>query len=411
MQVPPVHRFTLLGRDIAFYPGEIMPGDTGRVNAPEFPVRSVALDISGTCNLRCRYCAESSTLPSRHAMSEACLRQSLDFVFSQVPENHAVSVHLGSGEPLLQPSRVQIIGEVSRRKERELKKPVDLYITTNGTLLDDGMIAHLAEYGWNVKISLDGPQDIHDQFRKDKAGGPTFDRVRHAICQLVDIMPETLSTTSVLCHGTDPASVFSAIAGLGVKKIELVPVALPGDPGLRLDETDLRKYRNFMADYVKRLSEGEVLPVLIRFRNRLQRVMGFFNTSIACDAGRSFLAIGPDGTFYPCFRFTGLPDYALGSLTTGVSAEKRAKFTGGCGRPYQARDCVNCWASPVCGGPCFAVTELMCHGEPDPVYCAIVRAETEAALYLAEVLREKDPERLLAIAGIPVRFEDEGSPG
>jgi uncharacterized protein len=186
---------------------------------------------------------------------------------------------------------------------------------------------------------------------------------------------------------------------------------MPGDGGLRLDAADLKRYRNFIADYVHRLTEGEDLPTLIRFKKRLQAVMGFFNTSIACDAGRSFLAIGPDGTFYPCFRFAGLPGYALGSLDTGVSEEKQARFTGRCGRPYQSRDCVSCWASPVCGGPCFAVTELICHGQPDPMYCSIVRAETEAALYLAEVLREDDPERLLRIAGIPTGFDDEDSAG
>jgi len=408
-RTPPVHRFSLLGRNITFDPDCVKPKDTGLADAPALPVRSVALDISGTCNLRCRYCAESSTLPTRHAMSEELLRQSLDFVFSQVPENHAVSVHLGSGEPLIQASLVQLISDVARRNEREQKKPVDLYITTNGTLLDEGMIAHLGKYGWNVKVSLDGPADVHDRFRRDKAGGPTFDRVSHSIRQLLKIMPETLSTTSVICHGTDPASVFSAVGSMGVKKIELVPVAMPDDPCLRLDDADLAKYRSFMAEYVRRLARGEDLPTLIRFRNRLQRSMGFFNTCIACDAGRSFLAVGPDGTFYPCFRFAGLSEYSLGSLTTGVSEKKRTGFTGSTGRPYQSRDCVTCWASPVCGGPCFAVTDLMCQGRPDPVYCSIVRAETEAALYLAEVLREQDPEKLLALAGIPTEFDNEDS--
>ncbi|MGB9175185.1 MAG: radical SAM protein [Methanoregula sp.] len=408
-QTEPLHRFRFLGREITFDPACVCPDDSLQVNARSYPVRSLALDISGNCNLQCLYCAESSTLPARQPMGEEVLHRSLDLLFSDSPENCAVSVHLGSGEPLLRPSLVRTIGEIAREHKAKSSRPVDLYLTTNGTLLDDPLIANLHEYGWNLKISIDGPAKVHDRFRLDKTGGPSFDRVCRAIRQVVPIMGDTFSTTSVLCHGTDPSSVFYFLAGLGVRRIELVPVALANNPALRLDESDLLAYRQFMADYVRRLALGEDLPTHIRFKKRLQRVMGYFNTSIACDASRTFLAVGPDGTLYPCFRFAGLPEYALGHLDTGVDNERRARFTAGTGRPYQARTCAGCWVSPICGGPCFAVADLMCGGQPDPVFCAIARAETEAALYLAEVLREQSPEILLDLAGIPVVFDEEGS--
>jgi len=398
---PPVHRFSLRGRDIVFDPGDVRPSDTGLPGSASLPVRSIALDISGSCNLGCRYCAEFSTLPARRPMSVDVLERSLDFVFSQARENQAVAVHLGSGEPLLQPSLVRTIGETCRKKERKCRTPVDLYITTNGTRLDSAMIAHLIKYRWNVKISIDGPEEIHDRFRRDKSGRPTYRRIEPSLRYLAAAMPETTSTTSVLCHGTDPSRVFSSLAGLGVRKIEFVPVASE-NADLRLDDADLATYRDFLADYAGRLAGGEEVPSLIRFKNKLRRVMGFFNSSIGCDAGRTFMSIGPDGTFYPCFRFVGLGSFATGSLAAGVNREEQRRFATGAGRPYQDRGCASCWASPVCGGPCFAVTELFCHGRPDPVYCGIVRAEIEAALYLAEVLRETDPKRLLAIAGIPV---------
>jgi len=408
---PPVHNFSLFGREISFNPEYVMPEDYDKVHGHTLPVVSVALDISGSCNLRCLYCAESGTLPQRRPMSEGILKRSLDFVFSQAPENCAVSVHLGSGEPLLQPSMVELIGEISRQKERESKRPVDLHITTNGTLLTEGIITHLDSYGWNVKVSIDGPPEIHDRYRTDTSGNPTFSRVSQGIRQLLTLMPVTLSTTSVLCHGTDPSAVFYSIAEMGVKQIELVPISLKGGSDLKLDETDLAAYRNFITEYARRLARGEDLPVNIRFKKRLLRALGFFNTSIACDAGRNFIAVGPDGTLYPCFRFVGLQEYAVGHLHSGGPNARRGEFIGTAGRPYQDRDCIHCWAAPLCGGPCFAVTELMCNGRTDPIYCSIVRAEAEAALYLAEEVREKSPERLLALAGIPAVFDEEGPAG
>jgi uncharacterized protein len=47
-------------------------------------------------------------------------------------------------------------------------------LQTNGTLLDDNWGEFLAENGFLVGISLDGPQDYHDAYRVDKQGRPTF---------------------------------------------------------------------------------------------------------------------------------------------------------------------------------------------------------------------------------------------
>lgn len=50
-------------------------------------------------------------------------------------------------------------------------------IQTNGTLLDDGWGRFLAENGFLVGLSIDGPRAMHDAYRVDKGGKPTFDRV------------------------------------------------------------------------------------------------------------------------------------------------------------------------------------------------------------------------------------------
>lgn len=407
-ETAPSHRFTLMGRDIEFDPIWVSPADAGAVQAPTFPLLSLALDISGSCNLACRYCAESATLPSRPPMTEGVLRRSLDLLFGGEPVKRAVSIHFGSGEPLLRAPLLRLAGELARRKEQETGIQAHLYLTTNGTLVDDEVLEFLRRDAWNVKVSIDGPPAVHDRCRVDTRGKPTSAAVSGALRRLLDLMPGSLSTTSVLCHGTDPARVFSFLAGMGVQRIELVPVASRGPSGAALTGGDLEIYRRFIADYAARLAAGEDHPMQIRFQKRLQKVLGFFNGSIACDAGRTFLAAGPDGDLYPCFRFVGLGRYRLGRLETGISDGSRAPFTREAGRPYQERACSGCWAGPLCGGPCFAVTELMCGGNPDPVYCSLVRSEAEAALWLADVLRESDPGRLLQIAGIPAGVDDEG---
>ncbi|MGN6678486.1 MAG: radical SAM protein, partial [Streptosporangiaceae bacterium] len=50
-------------------------------------------------------------------------------------------------------------------------------IQTNGTLLTDEWGQFLKENDFLVGISIDGPPDMHDAYRVDKGGKPTFGRV------------------------------------------------------------------------------------------------------------------------------------------------------------------------------------------------------------------------------------------
>jgi len=51
---------------------------------------------------------------------------------------------------------------------------------TNGILLDDEWCEFFRENDFLIGLSLDGPRELHDAYRVDKAGGPTFDRVMKA---------------------------------------------------------------------------------------------------------------------------------------------------------------------------------------------------------------------------------------
>jgi uncharacterized protein len=214
-------------------------------------------------------------------------------------------------------------------------------------------------------------------------------------------MPARFSTTSVLCNGTDPAQVFYGIARLGVQQIEIVPAATREDSPFLLNATDFEAYRRFIYEYVKKALRTRNLPMNIRFRKRLQRVSGLGNSQVACGAGRNFFAAGPDGSVYPCFRFVGIEDYRLGDLSTGIKKEAVERFALGPGRPYSKRkECRRCWAAPLCDGPCFAGAELIGKGSPPPGFCEMTRTDCEAALWLADVLRVKNPKKLAHLIGI-----------
>jgi uncharacterized protein len=390
---------TFLGRDILFDPEKISPAVLDEQKYPA--VSSLAIDVTGSCNLKCIYCAESGTMPERQPISLETLDVTLHSLFDWSEPKSALSIHLGSGEALLSPEIVKEIGRKSRQMAKARHRALSLYLTTNGTCINNQVIDWLIADQWNVKVSIDGNQGVHDENRIYKSGRGTYSEVSKVVSILAQKIPKKFSTTSVLCRGADPSRVFYHIASLGVKRIELVPVAAALDSVLQLSKSDLDSYRKFIADYAQKLADGKTVPINIRFHNRLLRVLGYKNNRTPCGAGRNFFASGPTGEIYPCFRFIGIEKYKLGDIT-GISKERVQDFIKSSGRPYEKREtCRECWAAPLCGGPCFACADLFGLGSPLPQFCEMIQAESEAAIWLVDFLKENNPEELvrLMVAG------------
>lgn len=148
----------------------------------EHPLFHVLAKPTGAiCNLDCEYCfflSKEMLYPgSRFRMAEELhalyIRQLLE---AQSRANEVVIAWQG-GEPTIMgldffKRSLALQLQWSRPNQRIIN-----VLQTNGTLLDDEWAAFLAEGEFLVGISIDGPRDVHDEYRVDKGGKPTFDRV------------------------------------------------------------------------------------------------------------------------------------------------------------------------------------------------------------------------------------------
>jgi len=170
------------------------PGTAGPVHGPSQaagPVLTVpgaplafhvmAKPAGAICNLDCEYCfflSKEMLYPgSRFRMAaglqETYIRQLLE-AHARAPE---VVVAWQGGEPTMMGldffrRSVELQRQYARPGQRVLNT-----IQTNGTLLNDEWGAFLKEHGFLVGISIDGPPQMHDAYRVDKGGKPTFHRV------------------------------------------------------------------------------------------------------------------------------------------------------------------------------------------------------------------------------------------
>ena len=134
---------------------------------------------SADCNLRCRYCfyldrCELYPETSTHRMSDEVLET---FIRQYIEDQNCKEIVFSwqGGEPTL-------LGLDFFKKVVELEKKycpahkrIENDLQTNGTLLDDEWCEFLAENDFLVGLSIDGPQDLHDAYRKDKLGQGSFD--------------------------------------------------------------------------------------------------------------------------------------------------------------------------------------------------------------------------------------------
>jgi uncharacterized protein len=152
--------------------------------SPTAAFHVLAKPTGAICNLDCKYCfylSKERLYPgSAFRMSdevlEAFVRQRLE-----AGRSGAVTISWQGGEPTLMGLDFFRRSIAVERKHRRPGITVEHVLQTNATLLDDDWCAFLAEHDFLVGVSVDGPRALHDAFRVDKGGHPTFDRVMRGV--------------------------------------------------------------------------------------------------------------------------------------------------------------------------------------------------------------------------------------
>ncbi len=144
----------------------------------------LAKPTGATCNLDCSYCfflSKEMLYPgSRFRMADEMLETYIRQLIGahRIPE---VTIAWQGGEPTLMGLDFFRRSIAYADKHRQPGMRIDYTIQTNGTLIDDEWAAFFKEHNFLVGISIDGPQPMHDAYRVDKGGQPTFDRIMRGL--------------------------------------------------------------------------------------------------------------------------------------------------------------------------------------------------------------------------------------
>lgn len=136
------------------------------------------------CNLACSYCyyTEKANLyrhTPKHVMSDELLEKFIkEYIEMQTTPQVLFTWH--GGETLMRP-----LAFYKRVVELQHKygcgRQIDNSIQTNGILLTEEWCRFFKEQQWLVGVSIDGPQEFHDEYRRTKSGRPSFRQVLNGI--------------------------------------------------------------------------------------------------------------------------------------------------------------------------------------------------------------------------------------
>lgn len=140
------------------------------------------LNITEDCSNRCSYCVYSGgylyeRTHSKRTMKFEIIQKAIDMFFKQSNKTEKIHISFYGGEPLMdKPWKIikKTINYVNRNKP---SKPVTFGLTTNGRHIDDEKIGEFIKNKFMLMVSIDGPEEIHDRYRRSIDGKSTFKEI------------------------------------------------------------------------------------------------------------------------------------------------------------------------------------------------------------------------------------------
>lgn len=331
------------------------------------------------CNLDCRYCfyLEKEKLYGGKrdwAMPEPVLESYIS-QFISAQDAPVISFAWQGGEPTL--LGVDFFRKVVAIQNKYANgKTIENAFQTNGVLLDDRWGEFLAENHFLIGISIDGPSELHDAYRVDKGGAPTFSRVMRGLGFLKKHQVEFNALTVVnRLNSEHPLRVYRFLKGIGARFMQFIPIVErqaktanpdglvligPRDPDVaQVSEwsVDARQYGVFLCAIFDEWVRKDVGNYYVQlFDVALESWLGLTPSLCVfrptCGAA---MALEHNGDLYSCDHYV-YPENKLGNimeqpLHTLVNSPQQRAF-GLDKRDSLPRYCRQCSVRFACNGEC-----------------------------------------------------------
>jgi len=342
-----------------------------------------------TCNFRCPYCFESHDI---HEQVSLLTDAQLDAIWEAVDRFQQESgladgvFNLFGGEPFL-PFTQEIVRKIC---DKAVELDFKIGCNTNGYHLP-AFLDLLEAYRdrFSLTITVDGPEEVHDQRRILAGGQGTFRRIEEGIFLAVERGLRVTVRVNIDKTNIDSVSALvehyraNGLLGRPGFKVHFAPITdhtcqSNGENLLQGIEI-VRRLRRDIPDIDELENQEHVLVGTDMYRYiygvtaldpELQaKAFPFLPNISFCESvqGRK-ITFGPDNHIYACADLIGRPEYKIGDYYPHFNRsewkwEKWKSFNS-----LTIPQCRSCSAAPICGGGC-AAEALIVYGNLNQPHC------------------------------------------
>lgn len=355
-----------------------MSTDTLFFTPLSFPIYVMSKPVGPLCNMDCAYCyyLEKSELykgRKGYKMSEELLEKFTDaYIHCQTAPFVQFTWH--GGEALLR--GIDFYRKALKFQQKYGRgREISNCIQTNGLLLNDEWCRFFKENNFLVGISIDGPEELHDRYRKDCGGHGTFARVMKGI-ELLHKHEVDFNTLSVVndYNVRYPLEIYRFFKDIGSQYMQFSPIVErlgsredglelltaadnPIDSELAAWSVDPIAYGDFYIEIFDEWVQHDVGRYFVQmFDATLAGMVG--EQPGVCIYGKTCghaLAMEHNGDVYACDHFV-YPEYFRGniqrkSLVSITLSEEQKRF-GNQKQTLLPTQCRKCRFLHLCNGEC-----------------------------------------------------------
>jgi uncharacterized protein len=375
-------------------------------------MHQLQLEVSESCNLRCRYCVYSGTYRNyrphgNRLMSTSTAMKALDFFWRHSGDSEKRYVSFYGGEPLL---NFPVIAACVRRAYKSKgRRRVMFSITTNGTQLSDEVVRFLAEHKVFVRVSLDGPAPVHNSNRVTCGGKGAFRAVMANLAHAKQVAPDWYGSHVSLSAVIAPPYDFLRLR----RFFEREPIVRDCEVSFNgVGMTDTCYYEQFSEDelapkgyaevehqYIRAsLGESPLTPFLRGlFQDRMvglhrrvtrRQFAEYEYPNGVCLPGTRRLFVTVNGRFQPCERLN--QTIHIGDVERGIDVDAVCRLIDRY-ISISSAECTRCWALGLCRA-CFAAANSRgLSARAKRAFCDSERESTLSALIRYCSILERNP--------------------
>jgi uncharacterized protein len=338
-------------------------GFMDKVNAKSTGL-SLMVVLNLDCNFACTYCYEGD-MKGKHYMSADTADRLIDFIKERLTEDKkSLIVDFYGGEPLLSAGLIKHISQALKSVAENKGATYDFTLVTNGSLFTRQVAQALVPLGLkSVKITLDGPAEIHNRYRPFTSGAGSFNTIIKNIKETWDLVKIGIGGNFERGNYGEFVALLDYLAkeGLTPDKIPMVKF----DPVMNGSEHDTLP--TAYTGGCTSINEPWIGEAAAFLREEILK-RGYNTLKIApmtCMVERAdSYVVNFDGGIYKCPGFLGKKGFEVGDVRTGVMDYASTYKLGN----WKNEACMACEYLPLCFGGCRYMSYIR-DGNTDTVDC------------------------------------------